>query len=251
MKKSLLVALILPFLLVGCSSTFAYNNLDWLLYWYLDDYVELDKGQKQQFDVELTQWLRWHRTEELQQYQQQLLDLQQRLAEGPLTADQWYTEFGAAREHWVRLRDKVGPDLVAFAPTLTDRQVDDLFEALEKDNQDEVDERNASDEQERLEDRQKRIEKQLKGYIGKLTKQQKTLIADSIPEFQSNFDNWITYRRTIQADAKQLMLARQTDPEFTTKLMALFTAPEAYQSAQYQAISEHNRRRFCTVDGRH
>ena len=31
-------------LLAGCSTKFTYNNLDWLIHWYVDDYVEFGKS---------------------------------------------------------------------------------------------------------------------------------------------------------------------------------------------------------------
>ena len=40
--RSLLVVVFIIFL-TSCSSKLAYNNLDWWVYWYLDDYVELNE----------------------------------------------------------------------------------------------------------------------------------------------------------------------------------------------------------------
>ena len=42
--------------LTGCSSKFAYNNFDWLVYWYVDDYVELTNEQEDLFDVKIDRW---------------------------------------------------------------------------------------------------------------------------------------------------------------------------------------------------
>ena len=50
MNKLIAVVFTLSILLTGCSSKFAYNNIDWLMYWYIDDYVELDKSQKSLLD---------------------------------------------------------------------------------------------------------------------------------------------------------------------------------------------------------
>jgi len=56
--------LVLGFLvLTGCSSKLAYNNLDWLIYWYMDDYVELNDSQEAIFDIKLEGWIDWHREE--------------------------------------------------------------------------------------------------------------------------------------------------------------------------------------------
>ena len=56
------------FCLGGCSTKFAYNNIDWLIYWYIDDYIELTPKQEQAFDEKLSGWLEWHKQQELPQY---------------------------------------------------------------------------------------------------------------------------------------------------------------------------------------
>lgn len=241
MKKRLIAFLFLPFLLAGCSSTYVYNNLDWLLYWYLDDYVELDKVQKKDFDIKLEGWLSWHRKEELLEYKSQLLDLKKRLNSGPLNADEWQQEFSKGRSHWERLRNRVGPELVSFAPRLTDKQVEQLFEELEKQNLENEGERAESTEAERRKERLEDIQDQLKGYIGKLTKPQVQLIEDYEDKFKTNFDNWISYRRNIQQAAKTLMESRNENPEFMTQLTHLMEHPENFQSEEYKLVSKHNR----------
>lgn len=241
MKKHLLALLFLPFLLVGCSSTYVYNNLDWLLYWYLDDYVELDKGQKRIFDDKLDGWLRWHREEELREYKAQLLDLKQRVNSGPLNAQEWQEEFAKARSHWERLRNRVGPELVSFAPRLTDKQVAQLFEELESQNLEYEEERAETTEQERREERLEDIEDQLKGYVGKLNKEQLQLIEKYEDRFKTNFENWIAYRRAIQQAAKSLMESRNDNPQFIQQLTYLMEHPEEFQSDAYKLTSTHNR----------
>ena len=61
----LLLVLFSVIFLASCSSKLAYNNLDWWVYWYLDDYIELKGEQEEKFDDYLQNWLRWHKTSEL------------------------------------------------------------------------------------------------------------------------------------------------------------------------------------------
>lgn len=241
LKKQLIILLLLPFFLVGCSSTYVYNNLDWLLYWYLDDYVELNKTQKVDFDIKLESWLSWHRQQELIQYKNQLTDLKARFNAGPLSAQEWKNEFDKGRAHWERLRNRVGPELVEFAPVLTDEQVAFLFEELEDQNVEREEKRAEKSDEERRKERIEDAQDQMKSYIGKLTKAQKDLIAVYEDRFKSNFVNWIAYRRAIQAQAKELMQTRNTDPEFTSKLTTLMENPQSFQSQEYSDISAHNR----------
>ncbi len=55
-RNFLLVMLLLT--LVGCSSTtFIYNRLDFILPWYLDDYVDLNNEQDAFLDEQLAPFL--------------------------------------------------------------------------------------------------------------------------------------------------------------------------------------------------
>lgn len=245
-KRAGVIAFLLVFM-AGCSSKFGYNNLDWLLYWYLDDYIELDKSQKAVFDERLDTWLAWHRSEELPAYRQHLVDLRASLAEGPLEANQWLQQFARGRGHWERFRDHLVPELTEMAPLLTDQQVEDLFAKLEEDNNDEVEEYNEESADERQKDRVKRLKKQVKNWIGRLSDEQETIVETYAPQFQSNFENWIRYRRHIQSEAKQVLLSRHDNPEFSSQLAHLMTHPEAYQDAEYQQTSDHNRNLFAQL----
>lgn len=247
MKKKIVALLLLPFFLAGCSSTFAYNNLDWLLYWYLDDYVELDKNQKKLFDVKLGGWLEWHRKEELVTYQQQLITLNSRLNEGPLDSKQWLAEFDTALSHWHRLRAETGPELIDFSTKLTDNQINQLFEELEDKNLEREEERADSSLEERLDDQIDDTEDQVKSAIGRLSKKQKTLIAEYAPKFKSNYVNWMQYRRAIQAHTKELMLRRYDNPNYRQELSQILFQPETFQSQAYRDTSDYNRRLFAAL----
>ena len=241
MRKSFFALIFLPLFLTGCSSKFAYNNLDWLLYWYLDDYVELDKQQKAHFDEKLEIWLKWHREEELARYKADLVYLKNRINEGPLTEEEVLHALGLGRKHWEHLRDKLAPELSEMASSLHDEQVNELFEKLEKDNVDEEEEWNEEKDEERIENRAKRIQKQIKNSIGKLTKKQIDIVEQYAPQFTSNFENWLSYRRSIQAQAKALFASRKDDPQFSSKLLVMMTQPELYQSEEYKSASSANR----------
>lgn len=241
MKKSIFALIFLPFLLTGCSSKFAYNNLDWLLYWYLDDYVELDKQQKAKFDAKLEVWLKWHREEELARYKADLVALKDRFNQGPLNEEELMGVLGLGRKHWEHLRDKLAPELSELAVELHDSQVQELFEKLEKDNLDEEEEWQEEKDEDPVKNRSKRIQKQIKNSIGKLTKTQIAIVDEYAPQFTSTFEEWITYRRNIQATAKVLFESRKQDPEFPGKLLTLMTQPDDYRSEEYKSISQQNR----------
>ncbi|MFQ3236585.1 MAG: hypothetical protein ACI9C4_002158 [Paraglaciecola sp.] len=239
-KKYLLVLCLLCLTISGCSSKFAYNNIDWLMYWYIDDYIDLNKQQKSALDPKVQQWLAWHRKEQLQQYRAQLQTLKQQISAGVVTVPQWMTHMAGAKQHWASLRDKVSPEMVSLSPQLSDEQITSLFDALEEKNRDRIEQREEKTAQQRWVMQVDDIVQQTKGFIGKLTPQQNKLIEDYTQRFESNFDDWINYRRDIQRDARTLMLQHRHEVDFQRKMLDLIRHPENYQGAALRQKSALN-----------
>lgn len=238
--KTFVAILCATLLLSGCSSKWAYNNVDWLLYWYVDDYIELEKAQKSLLDGKVEQWHIWHRQEELVQYKQQLLDLKTQINQGNLTAEQWQMEFAKGSDHWKRFRAEIVPELSVLAVDLSDQQIEQLFNTLEKENIEEQQERDEESLEERIADAKKRLQKQVKEQVGKLSSQQKEILDGYMPRFQSTFDMWLSYRRLVQSKSKELMLNRNNLADFSEQLSNLLLNPEQLRTEQHKAAIEHN-----------
>lgn len=238
--RRILTAMLTVMMLSSCSSQFAYNNLDWLAYWYIDDYIELDKAQKNKFDIHLSEWLRWHRTEELVKYQNQLKDLKNIFHHGPITAEQVVMHFDQGRQHWVRLRSRLTPELSQFAEYLNEAQIEALFAELEKQNA-EWEEELAEESEETLADKEEDLASRVKEHIGKLTNEQQTIVAVYAPKFTNNSREWLAYRRVVQLEAKKLFEQRKQNASFIDDLHELMNNPEAYRHAELRHNSEQNR----------
>jgi ferritin len=238
-----LVVFISVMFLASCSSKLAYNNLDWWVYWYMDDYIELKDAQEEKFDDYLQNWLRWHKTSELKRYQAQLSDIRRQIKEGRLDSNTVLEHLANARTHWERVRDEVSPELAEIAKTLDDEQVVTLFAALEKDNKEEEEERKASlekSEEERLEDRIERIEETISERIGKLSGEQKQIVNSYATQFIPTGGEWLTYRRNIQNAARKLFVTRKFNDNFEAELVDLMQNPDRYKSDIYKQSSAHN-----------
>ena len=240
--RALLVLFFIMFL-ASCSSKLAYNNLDWWIYWYMDDYIELKDEQEEKFDDYLQNWLRWHKTSELKRYQSQLIDIKRQVKEGSLDSSSVYEHLVNARSHWERVRDEVSPELAEIAKTLDDEQVVSLFAALEKDNKEEEEERQEAlekTEKQRLEDRVTRIEETISERIGKLTSEQKQIVRTYASQFIPTGEEWLKYRRNIQDAARKLFVTRKFNNDFERDLVALMQNPDSYKTAIYKQSSAHN-----------
>lgn len=245
MKKCCLALLLI--LISGCSSQFAYNNMDWLIHWYLDDHIDLDKAQKSAFDARFSVWHDWHRKNELPRYVDHLTDIKVMLEQGELTTEDINAQFERARDHWKRFRAHIAPDIAALAIRLTDEQIEEMFASLEENNIEDEEERREASPEELQEAFQERFEDQLKNYFGRLTEQQKNLVSAAVTQVVPNRLEWITYRRAVQSAAKDLMLQRHDNPDFEADFLSLLTAPENYQHQQYLSNLEHNREVYADL----
>ncbi|WP_370137007.1 DUF6279 family lipoprotein [Alteromonas sp.] len=240
--RSLLVVVFIIFL-TSCSSKLAYNNLDWWVYWYMDDYIELKDEQEEKFDAHLQNWLSWHKKSELTRYKAQLEDIRKQIQNDTLNSSIVYNNLELARSHWERVRDEVSPELAAIAKTLDDEQVVTLFAALEKDNKEEEEERQEAlekSEAQRLKDRIERIEDTISERIGRLSGEQKQIVSTYAQQFISTGDAWLEYRRNIQNAARKLFVTRRQNEQFEEELVALMQNPDDYKSEVYKQSSAHN-----------
>lgn len=248
MRKIIFATIFL--LLGGCSSQFVYNNMDWMIHWYLDDYIDLNKAQRNVFDERFAVWHSWHRKEELVKYREQLNSIRALVESNTFTQDNLQAQFDQIRGHWEHLRGHIAPDLAAMASSLSDEQVKSMFEALAKDNKEEQDKQDLlyeKTEQERMDKRQKDIEQNLSEWVGKLSDEQKSIIAGYVPQFRSNWQEWINYHKTVQGKAEAIFATRKENPAFKEELLTLMTDPEAYRSEKMVANSEFNGRLYSAL----
>ena len=237
--------------LSGCSSKFAYNNIDWLVYWYVDDYVELTNEQEDAFDAKVDRWLKWHRGEELQQYALHLQQIKKMATTTEITAEEIAEEFALGRTHWERLRSELSPGLAQMAISLSDEQVVYFFAQLEKENKEEEEERREEleekSEQEILDDRVERVTEQVEEFIGKTNSSQRRLIRDFAPQFQSTYEYWLSYRRDVQQKARELFATRENNPTFVEELTTLMSNPDVYRSEEHIRLGEENALLYATM----
>ena len=251
MKKYWLI--IAVFLLSGCTSRLAYNNLDWLVYWYMDDYVELTDSQEVIFDKKLAKWIEWHRNEQLQLYSMQLKQLRQHVQNNTLNKQTIAQQLDQAQAHLITLRNKLAPELAQLATQLSDDQVIYLFAAISKDNrekQDSLNELKALSAQARYDQISEDIEEEFEERLGSLTDTQQALIREYARHFTSTRENWLAYRVAMQNEARKLFSGRADNPAFSQQLTQLLQNPDDYRSPEYLQQRQHNRQAYLELASR-
>lgn len=236
--------------LQACSSKVAYNNIDWWIHWYVDDYIEFNEEQENTFDKYLAQWLDWHKQNELALYEAQLKEINTEIDERSLDFNRIIDHFERAKSHWERVQTHISPDLAKLASTLNNEQIVAFFAALEKENkknQEELNEQQAKPLAEQLKNRREKIEENIEKRVGNLNAEQKQIIATYVEQYIPTKKLWVAYQRNIQSAARKLFAGRAFNANFEQDLVAIMTNPDQFKSAQYIQASKHNMKLTATM----
>jgi len=179
--KRLLQILLFSWLVAGCTASFTYNHLDWLIPWYVDGYVDLNRDQKKSLKEQLEPFLAWHREEELRRYVEILDDIEADL-DPPVTGDQvygWIQEIVEAAERTELSMVQLG---LEFGDQLSDAQRQEFVDKLWERQHEFEEEFLERSDQEYVEDNSDELAGFLKKLIGRLSSGQKLRLLEAAGE---------------------------------------------------------------------
>lgn len=228
--------LLLVFLTACSSTTFVYNRLDFLLPWYLGDYVELEREQKKQLGSLLDPFLQWHRAEELPQYLQLLQEAESKL-DGPLTAADIESISLSFEAAWLRLESRALEWLMELGEELSDEQIAGFITEL-RDKQSEYEEKYLTrTDEEYHEEAYENLRDSLQDYMGRLDSEQRELLRASSLELLRSDGVWLT-ERAAWIDMLERVLRRE--PGWQQALREAIASRDDTVSAAYRDTYAHN-----------
>jgi hypothetical protein len=236
--------LILSFLILlgACGPRYIYPHLDWLVPWYVSDYISLDAAQKNLLQKRLLKQLDWHCRTQLPTYAETLRTIGREFAVADQAPDfsQIQAYYIKLMELWKELVKQIGPDITDILITASNEQIDELFDNLASQNREFYKEYVDLPPAKLKKNRQKRMHKRLKYWISDLTAEQKAAISDWSKQMVPLSDDWLQNREMIQSEARRLLLQRGSNPEFQAALLELIVNPENMRTPAYQRKIETN-----------
>ena len=236
-SRRLGLAMSLLMLLEACSSTtFVYNRLDFILPWYLDDYVDLNRDQKALLDELLKPFLHWHRVEELPQYVEILREIEQGLDRTvtPRMIGQFFSKFEQA---WLRLEDEVLDWMFKLGAGLSDQQIEEFLAVLQEQQKEYEEEYLDRSGEEYLEDSYDNFLDSLQDYLGRLDESQRASLWEASSKLQRMDVLWLEERASWLVNMGVLL---ERAPGWQQKLRDLKAAREDNYSPQYREMYAHN-----------
>lgn len=234
--KKLAAIIICMAALTGCGPRLVYQHLDWLIPWYVSDYISLDSDQKNMLEERLSRLLDWHCRTQLPAYAMTLRALGGDLASSGKPVDEATLQAYNTRiiMLWKELLRQIGPDITAILATASDDQIDELFDNLAKQNQ-KFRKKYVDLPPEQLnQNRQKRMIKRLTYWLSKLNPEQRQAVADWSSRLTPIAEQWVQNREMLQAEARSLLNRRDRGPEFQTAMQDLIIHPDKRRSVAYQ-----------------
>ncbi len=228
-------------LVFGCGPGFIYPHLDWLIPWYIDDYISLNSDQSSMLKSRLMQQLDWHCRTQLSAYAEYLRDIAADFEKSAITYTTLESHFARLLKHWRDLMRQIAPDVADILITATDDQIEELFSNLDKENQELRAEYLDPPADKLLEIRRKKMIKRLDYWISSLTEEQKLAVRDWNLQLQPLSEEWLQNRERFQADLRHLLARRADTNDFREKLSEMIIYPERSRSPEYQEKLEHNK----------
>ena len=242
MKKlsKYLIVFSLLFTAAGCSPSFTYNNLGWLSGFWIDDYVDLNSDQTDKFKHIVKTSRDWHRETQLPLYKRDLESLKAML-DKQVDHNELKAHFVQAKQHWQTLVDKIEPELIDLANSLSYEQRVEYVAALQENINDEYKEHEEKPpeqhEKERLEEN---LENYKEWFGTKLSAQQQTLIENSSNTRVSTFLLWVQYKQKRLDALKALFMQKQKPADFNQQLAVIINDRYSFMSDELIAADDKN-----------
>ena len=234
--KNLSVIVVLILLLTGCSPKMLYPRLDWIIPWYVDDYITLDRHQTNNVNSRLSFQLDWHCRTQLSQYAEFLRIIQQdvNIGDQPMTVERLRYYNLQLAHYWNSLILRIGPDIVDILASTSDQQIAELFDNLEKNNRDKEKRYVELPPEKIVLNRQYRMQKRLRYWFSSLTESQKQAVAEWSQGLEPIAADWIAHRRLVQKKARLLLDDRTRSVDFAYEFLEFITNTQNLRSINYQ-----------------
>lgn len=229
--------------LTACSMRVMYNYLDWIIPWYMDDYVTLTDLQDSTFDHTTSQFLRWHRAEELPRYEVFIVSLKDAQTT-PMSQRQVLLFFDDIWTLWDALITESMPYLLEMSADLSEKQLQQINDALVSDNRKLQKKHGTRSEIQRRENWRNKMTEAVDDWLGEVTEEQVELIRLWSETRNNTTDDWLEYRDNWRKKFMELLYNQQSI-DYIDEMSTFLLHPQKMYSASYQQAVTQNRDHFA------
>ena len=240
--KKFIPTICLLLVLAGCGPRLIYPHLGWLIPFYVDDYISLNRQQSSALEKRLLRLLDWHCRTQLTVYAQSLRELAKDLKDPrqPIRYERLQYYSNRFLTHWRELSQQIGPEMADILATASDEQLAELFQNIEKRNKKFKSDYVDIPLKNLAEKRKKRITKDIKKGISRLTAEQKQAVSDWSDQIIPLAADGLMYREKVLTEFRNLLTTRRQAPDFKEAFVALLVNFEQLRTRDYQQKIDFN-----------
>ncbi|WP_043309602.1 DUF6279 family lipoprotein [Pseudomonas sp. ML96] len=245
-----MIALLLGITLLSACSRLdlAYRNLDRLLTWRIDSYLDLNAEQKAWLKPRLDQHLAWHCSTQLPQLTHWLDQDRADLADGRLDAAHFQARFAELRQALGEVSSEIGPTAAGLLQQLTPLQVQQLREQMAKENEKLRREFVEPPLAEQITKRAESTEERLDPWFGDLSSQQQAMVRTWAEQRGEQNRLWLDSRERWQAALLQELEGRRS-ADFPQRLEHLLNERQSYWTEAYRESFNEGERSLAELLG--
>lgn len=221
--------------LAACSvGRLAYNNASPVVTYMVDDYFDLSGDQEDWVRQRFGRLHAWHRSNELPTYERDLRDVLAR-TERAFTIEDARWVHTTLRTYYKRLVEQALPDLADLVIQLDDAQAQRFEERFDQESA-KIERDTARGTRETREARRTaKLVEQFESYTGRLSEEQRTLIAGRV-HFMGDIAQFrLDDRKLRQQQMVSLVRAKPAKPEMIAGLRRLLVDTEKWRRPEYAA----------------
>jgi hypothetical protein len=193
-RVRVLLLIALTVMVAGCSSIrFSYNHGDTLMYWWLNNYLDLDSDQSGWVKKDIDNLFQWHRKTQLKDYTQLLANGQRQLA-GNLTQADLMSNYRDIKSRTELLAYKALPELADLARSVRPEQIAQMEKKFAKNNEDYRKKFMRGDLDDRQKARFKKSMEQFDLWFGRFSSEQEAVLRKASDARVLDNDIWMDER---------------------------------------------------------
>ncbi|MFK4133552.1 DUF6279 family lipoprotein [Pseudomonas luteola] len=212
---------------------FAYKHLNTLIPWSMNDYLDMNSEQRRWFDERLADHLRWHCSHELPRYLEWMDGIKTMVRNQqvfPVTIRARMDELKQAVD---TLAVEITPTSTDLLKQLTDQQVAELKEELDRDIKDRRKKYLDPSRGEQIRDRAARMEERISFWTGSLNPAQKDRIMQWSVQLGDQNQAWVGNRIQWQRELLEA-LQHRGEPDFPQRVKQLLQDRESLWTPAYR-----------------
>ncbi len=238
----LLWIVILCVLAAGCSRVkFAYHQLDWLIPYYVENYIELSDIQDSSLEREVEKLLHWHCGSHLSAYAELLRSANHDFQSGSMDTARLQSILNKIEIYWKEIKQQASPAIAELFLTSNQAQIDEFFAGLQERNSTWLAEYRSQSQEELRRDYQTRMTDELERWFGPLNPAQQQAVVEWSQRFKPLGMEGLEARQQWQEELRRLVSKRDDEQAFTAGIKELFVNPHTGQPVQYLSRLEQNR----------